>query len=263
MAWNEQQGQLMSMEEAQRIAAQYGHVAVRIGGPTVDVNNQDAALTGLWGVPSENGYIPIEQLAQQGRPPQQQGSWQGGGNPMSMSDQVRSQPPQPPAMQGPPPQPTGQPPAPSMGPAMNPWSLPPPQQSSSGPIVNTGPMQPGQGQWPAAFAPQGAQPQTVPNAPTAPPNYSTQAPPQPPPASMQSTPERTAQSRHYPYGANITSQGFPQAPQFQDWGLQQPPQTPYGGPTAGVLMQPYGQPNRPMVPTAPQPGMPAPFYWGR
>lgn len=71
-------GQQMTMQEAQAIAGQYGHVAARISSGAIDPN--DPNPVGVWGVPTENGWIPVEQLAGGTTPTEQ---WSGGPRPES------------------------------------------------------------------------------------------------------------------------------------------------------------------------------------
>lgn len=76
-------GQQMTMEEAQRIAQQYGHVAQRISSGAADPNS---GYMGVYGVPTEQGFIPVDQLGGQGGPqsaPQQRTPMAGQSGPIA------------------------------------------------------------------------------------------------------------------------------------------------------------------------------------
>lgn len=79
------QGQQMTMQEAIAIASRYGHVPSRISSGAIDPNNPNPS--GVWGVPTADGWIPVEQLGGSTPPAQ---SWRGGpSDPRSTSDRAR------------------------------------------------------------------------------------------------------------------------------------------------------------------------------
>lgn len=58
-------GRQMTMEEAQRIAGQMGHVAQRISSGAADPNT---GYMGVWAIPTEQGFIPLDQLGRNASP---------------------------------------------------------------------------------------------------------------------------------------------------------------------------------------------------
>lgn len=130
------QGQQMTMQEAIRIAEQYGHVPARISsGPMGD------DTMGVWAVPTERGWVPVDRLVNsasaaqswQGAPSAPQGpsapapQTQGSGPIMGAINQWRNTTP---------PQQTGQQSTPAFGyrpTQSNLYAVP--QSSSSGPIT--------------------------------------------------------------------------------------------------------------------------------
>ena len=69
------QGVQMSMQEAIRIAEQYGHVPARISSGSIPNVETNSNPMGVWAVPTERGWIPVEKLAGMSTPTE---NWSGG-----------------------------------------------------------------------------------------------------------------------------------------------------------------------------------------